>query len=241
MRKFLKKSLAVAAIALAGSASAAVVTFEQPVSPFVFEGSPVDLGDYWLEAYSGLPSPGAFVGAIVDGSDLAANCTNGLLCPTNNASHFYTSLDDSYFFIGRQDEQNFKLVSFQASFMGFTGLTYPATSGLLILAGYSAAGTLLATSSQIAVAGPTSGQFSFATFGATEMGAAFANTEINYFRVLAYSCNAAGSCTRTANQANFAFDNFTDSITAVPEPSSWALMGLGLAGVIAAARRRRSV
>ena len=35
-------------------------------------------------------------------------------------------------------------------------------------------------------------------------------------------------------------DNLTVGITAVPEPANWALMGLGLAGVIAARRRSNS-
>jgi hypothetical protein len=52
-------------------------------------------------------------------------------------------------------------------------------------------------------------------------------------RVLGYACDAGGSCSRTSNLANFAIDN----IETVPEPTTFALLGLGLAG-LAFARRR---
>jgi hypothetical protein len=160
--------------------------------------------------------------------------------PSNNTSHYYAALDDSFPIFGRNDDKLFKLKSLDVSFMGFAGLTYPAVSGLLILEGFNAAGNLAATSSQILIGGPSGGKFSFATLSVTaaNFGAAFANSEFAAVRVLGYACNAAGSCSRANNQANFAYDNFVDNIAAVPEPGTWGLMALGLVGLGALARRR---
>lgn len=214
-----------AALCAAPAAQAEVLDFEVELdSPFMFSGDQVVMGDFWVESYGGTQE-GDFVGAVVNNDSCFA-----IACPVNNASNYYTGLNDGYFYFGRSNNATFKLKSFQASFIGVGQASFPAVSGLLILQGYNANGSLAAPSQQFALGGPTGGSFNFANYDA----GAFGNTTYSFVRVLGYACDASGGCNRNSNLANFAIDN----ITLVPEPMSWALMGLGLFGVAAFSRRR---
>ena len=56
--------------------------------------------------------------------------------------------------------------------------------------------------------------------------------------IASFSCDFDGECNAfNSNQGQFALDNISD-VSAVPEPSTYAMLGLGLALVGFAARRR---
>ncbi|MES2150994.1 MAG: NF038120 family PEP-CTERM protein [Pseudomonadota bacterium] len=225
---FLKKLALVAALGACGLAQADVLTFEQPTdSSFLFAGDHVQMGKYWIESYGG--NQGDLVGAIIDGSD-SDTCIS-VSCPVNNASHYYAGLDDGYFFFGMNDASNFKVKSLQASFIGAGQASFPATSGLLILQGFNFEGAAVGGALQLGLGGPNAqGQFNFANFNL----GAFSNTFVSYVRVLGYACDGSGNCNRSSNLSNFAIDN----IETIPEPTTWALLGLGLIGLGAFSRRR---
>lgn len=230
--KFLKKVIAAAALSACSVAQAGVLNFEQDVdSPFLFAGDHVRMGEFWIETYGGVYDYD-LVGAIVDGS--SGDCMTGG-CPVNNASKYYASLDDSYFYFGMNDDAHFKVNSLQASFMGAGQGSFPAVSGILVLQGFDQFGVGVGGAVQIGLAGPnTKGDFNFASYNL----GAFSNNSLSYVRVLGYACDAtSGICNRSSNLANFAIDNITT--TTVPEPTSIALLGLGVAG-LAFARRRRA-
>jgi hypothetical protein len=229
--KLLKTIIAAGALAACGIAQAYVLNFEQPKAdtPFFFSGDHVKMGEFWVESYGGLAA-GDFVGTVIDGSD--PTICMAVACPVNNKSNYYAGMDDGYFYFGMNDNANFRVQSLQAAFIGAQD-SYAATAGLLVLQGYNAAGVAVGGALQIGLAGPNAkGEFNFATYNL----GAFGNTTVNYVRVLGYACDSTGSCNRSNDVANYAIDN----IVTVPEPTTLALFGLGIAGVAAFARRRRA-
>jgi hypothetical protein len=221
----LKKLAAAAAMSVAGFAQAGVLNFEQPVDmPFVFAGDHVQFGTYWIESY-GAPFTSDLVGMVLDGSD-PSSC--GLACPVNNSSMYYAGLADGYFYFGNNNDTRLKVLSLKASFMGIP----QATTGALVLQGFDADGNALGNALQLSLGGPDkSGNYNFATFNL----GAFSDTAYSYVRVLGYGCSG-NSCTRASNLSNFAIDDIVTE--QIPEPASWALIGLGLLGVGAFTRRR---
>lgn len=213
-------AIAIAAALCASSASQAdVLDFETPQdAPFVIPGNVLTFGEYRVEAI-------ADFGALITNDD----CAGGLQCPVNNPTTYYGALNDGYFVFGKTDDSKFKISNLDASFIGAQNSPYAAVSALLYVAGYN--GNTFVKDIYLSLAGPVNGQFQFANF---QMGA-FSNFEFTDVLVAGFACDLAGNCNRNTNQANFAVDNIT---TFVPEPGSFALLGLGLLGLGAASRRR---
>ncbi len=245
--KYRYLAVVAALVVSAGVARADVIDFEQPVTPqnafapfapFLTHGDAFYQGAYYVSAFSNAPGAAQYdlVGALVSGSDLSM-CF-GVTCPTNNASTFYAALNDSVLALGRSDNKTFTVKSFDASFVGGADISaLPAVSGLLRLQGVTAAGAGFTQTYQLA--GPSSGALSFASYATT---GTFSSTQFQTLYVFGYSCDAAGNCGAfNTNRAQFAVDNIQlTSVTAVPEPETWSLMLLGLAGVGALARRQRA-
>jgi hypothetical protein len=226
--KFFKSIIAVAALSTCAVAQADVtLNFEGDAPGIFFAGGHNYIDDYWIETYGGTLTTD-LAGMIVDGSDRFA-CDSGISCPVNNKSKYLGLFDDSYFYFGLADDSRFKLTSLQASFIG-AGQAYPATSGILQIQGFNANGNAVGGVLQLALSGPTNGAFNFANYST----GAFGNQLVSYVRVLGYACDATGSCNRNSNLSNFAIDN----IVTVPEPTTLALLGLGLAGFGVSRRRR---
>lgn len=247
MKHYLKQS-AVALAALASlSAQAVVVTFDQPIDttnapfapllPYTAAGTEIVTQGIWFDPYSAVAGrqDGDLVGAIIDGTD-STNICAALVCPTNNTGTYLAGLNDGYLLFGAVDGSPLRLTSFSASFIGAQGDTLAAVPGILRISAVNASNVTLATV-DFNLAGPNAGgALSFATFSNT---GALGTTNAAFYRVRAAYCDTTGACSFTStNKGQFALDNI--NVTAVPEPSQWALFGLGLAGVAAIARRRRA-
>lgn len=242
MKHVFSRVVAIAAIVLSSSAAqATIIDFEQPVggpeaqnAPFLGHGDTFYQGDYFFSPFSNAPNagPGDFVGTMIDGRDLAM-CFS-VLCPTNNPTTFYGSVNDGAMAFGRLDGQSFAVNGFDASFMGASGASFPAVSGLLRLQGFTSTGASSYQTYQLA--GPdANGSFGF---GSYQTSGTFASTMFQTMYAFGFACNAAGSCSAfSTDTAQFALDNI--SVTAVPEPETTALFALGLIAMGAAVRRRR--
>lgn len=249
MNKFCRyMAVAAALVSSAGLAHADVIDFEKPVTadnsyapfaPLLTHGDEFYQGNFYLDPFSnaaGATVGADLVGALVNGSDLST-CFS-VACPTNNASTFYTSLNDGVLALGRLDNKTFTVNSFDASFLGGADIgTLPAVSGLLRLQGITAAGASLTQTYQLA--GPSGSALGFASYATAGI---FATTQFQTLYAFGFACDTQGSCSAfSTNRGQFALDNIQlTSVTAVPEPETWALMLMGLAGVGALSRRQRA-
>lgn len=241
MKKLLPRlTLAAAATACAAASHAVVITFDAPIdsslaafAPLLTHDDEITTQAYFVNTLSTKAGaqPGDLVGALVDGSSLAATCV-GLVCPTNNSTNFLAALNDGYLAIGRVDGVRTNLTGFSASFIAAPGAAVPALSLILRVDGL--VGSTVASRQDFNIPGPTGGIYSFAAYSAN---AAFSTGAFDYVAIYGFACDAAGNCSRALDRAQFALDNV--NVNAVPEPGQWLLMGLGLAGVGAATRRRR--
>ncbi|MBT9456653.1 MAG: PEP-CTERM sorting domain-containing protein [Burkholderiaceae bacterium] len=244
MKKMLKTALAIAALAGMGAAQSAVITFdgleESPFAPtlavgLLGDGDEFYQSNFWLAPFSNSATslPGDLVGAIVDGADLSNTC-HSVACPTNNGTKFYTAVDDGLLAIGAMSGQTFTLNNFQASFVGAGGEVFPTTTLLLRIQGRLANNSTL--TAQFNLPGQSGGVFSFQNYATS---GAFATTQFKNVIFYGLACNAQGSCSAfSSDKGQFALDNI--NVSAIPEPSSWLMMGLGLAAFGAFARRRNA-
>ena len=192
-----------------------------------------DGGNFWLSAYSNVvgAQPGDLVGGVFDGSD-PQGC--GIARPNNNATNYYGVLNDGILQIDPvKAGGTVSIRGFDASFLGYAqGASYPAVSGLLRIQGFYADNTSMYETYQLA--GPVGGSFQFQHYDTTSNFAAQQFSSVAFF---GFSCNTAGSCSAfSTNKGQFALDNV---VAAVPEPSTYAMLLLGLAGLGFAARRRK--
>ncbi|MEW7850582.1 NF038120 family PEP-CTERM protein [Massilia aurea] len=226
------------AAALAAPAQAATIGFESGYGAVAHGESYQESGfSMYFDANRLGADSSSAVGAFVDGSDPWA-CD--MACPVNNASRYYGAFNDSVVWITADDDNPFRMLGLDASFIGHTTELggYPAVAGLLRAQGFHADGTSSIVT--LALDGPSSGGFEFGAYGL----GAFSQLAFVEIALFGFVCNLSGNCSPFGtNQGQFAIDNVNlelAEVADVPEPASALLFGLGLAGLAAGARRRRN-
>ncbi|MBQ5950303.1 NF038120 family PEP-CTERM protein [Massilia sp. ST3] len=232
------KQLAAAALGAAAFAAApaqaGVIGFDGWYGPVagteVYTESGFNLGFYANVAGGGA---GALVGEFIDGSD-PTYCVS-MACPVNNPGMYYGAFNDSYIDItSSTNGQRFNIKSIDASFIGASPVlsSYPAVAGFLRIQGFRADGS--SALQDVIFGKPAAGGFQFGHYNMT---AAFAANEFVEALLFGFVCDSAGQCKAfQTNQGQFGVDNI--ELTAVPEPASALIFGLGIAGLVAARRRK---
>lgn len=239
----IKATALAAVLALgAGTVQASTITFEGLTSGYVGDSDTFIQNGLYVTGYSiaARAQIGDRIGAIVDGSNLSF--CSPLACPTNNATTFYAGLNDGVLqFDPLSVGSSIHVYGVDASFIGaVVGANYPINSGMLQIQGFFADGS--STYNRFFLGGPVDGSFNFQNFTTS---AAFAANAFASVAIFGYSCNSVGSCTAFRdNTAQFAIDNINITVdgtngAAVPEPGTWAMLGLGLA-MMTASRRKKS-
>lgn len=227
--KRLTKLALVGALALMSAAPAMADTINfDTLDPTIFGGGETFTeSGYTLEVVDG--GSGGFAGAIGNGND-PFQCEVAS-CPSGNSSYFYFGVNDGGLKITRNDQLAFRLSSLDYAFLapigGLPGYSY----GQLTVTGTTVAGASVHASfdfpTLVGGSSPFVNANLFSQFGSTS----FSNVTVS-------SCVFDGeNCINPASyQAQFALDNLV--LAPVPEPETYAMMGLGLAAIGLVARRR---
>lgn len=220
-----------ASLTLLPAARADVLDFNSVDIGYHFDGDVFQHGNYqFTSLYEGDPAyGGGLVGAVFDGTDLGV-CGN-MTCPTNNLSNYYAALNDGLLSMKATSGTAFHVTGFDSSYINPLS-DHVADPAVLAIQGVRADGSI--AEEYYSLYEPAWGFLQYHTSTAFS---AESFVQVNFY---AYSCNYSGNCYAfNSNKAQFALDNI--NVTAVPEPASYAMLGLGLAVLGVVARRRRPV
>lgn len=227
-----------ASMCCAAPAFADVVNFE--TLPLSANDSGVTLSEagYDMLLVEG-PVAGAYgfsggTGVVINSND-PASC-DIIVCPSGATGNYLAVINDGAVRFSHPGVlSGFTLTGFDFAFIAPAAVP-DGTYGQLTLTGMNWQGTTISTSLDFPGA-DANGRF---LFGSAELSAAFRANVFSSLTLSACLLDGAGGCfnsfdNRANNQAQFAIDNL--NLTAVPEPTSFLLFGLGI-GALGLARRR---
>lgn len=232
---------------MAAPAQAALLTFDAAqnvVTPVLNAGDTAyNTGDAFTEGLFTLqvrnnPTAAAddygLVGAMIDGSN--PNACTLIACPAGNGSVYFGGLNDGWLNITISGAAGFRVDGLDYAFIAPLGGLLDFSYGRLMLTGTDTNGNVITTAADMPGQN-ADGRFVFDAF---MVDSAFRNTTLVNLAIGACLFDGAGECVFqrdvVQNQAQFAIDDL--DLNVIPEPSSYALMLLGFAGLAAFSRRR---
>lgn len=232
--------LTLAAAVFAAPAQAATITFEGGAGAAYGSGESYSESGYqfgfWSPFDNTANGDGTLVGVNIDGSD--PSWCQSMACPTGTSGAYYGAMNDSSVSVFSEAGNAFQIQGFDASFIGYNAdlNSYMDTVGLIVVLGLTAAGDIL--QEQFWLNGPGATGFGFQNFATSTLSG---NSFIELL-MIGYACGTDLICrAEENNKAQFAIDNVVlvaDGAAEVPEPATGLLLGIGLMGLLARARRR---
>jgi hypothetical protein len=240
LKKITGAALGALALMSATPAMAAVIDFES-IGPSIYGGTETLSENGYTMTVIDTPAAGpagtGLAGVVGNGSDpyLCAVAA----CPTGNGGNFYMGVNDGSLKVARGDHAAFQVSSIDYAFVAPVGGLPSYSYGQLTLLGTRADGGTIAVAYDFPVLDAL-GSSPFITNSLT----AFGNISLSSLVISSCMFDGSGGChsplAGSENQAQFAFDNLNvTAVTAVPEPETYALMGLGL-GLVGLLSRRRA-
>jgi hypothetical protein len=175
------------------------------------------------------PTGTGFAGAIGNGGDpfLCAIAA----CPSGNSSMFYLGVNDGSVNISRGDNKAFRLGSIDYAFLAPVDNLPGYSYGALTVTGTTTSGGTISYAFDFpALEGGNS------PFLSASLASKFGSTAFSSVTISSCIFTEDGCVNPFDNQAQFAFDNLT--LAPVPEPQTYAMLGLGLAAISLVSRRR---
>jgi len=208
---------------------AAQLSFEDIAPNMYAGGDSFTTQGYTATVLDSAAGPG-LAGAMLDGAD-PFSCFIAA-CPVGNDGHYFAGINDGGVRFARADALGFQLGSLDFSFVAPVGGLINFTVGQLVLTGKKLSdGSLVQAFMDFPE--QINGDYEFATW---KFGDGFGKQILSELSVSACLYDMGACVAPAMNQAQFALDNVT--LSAVPEPATYLLMALGLAGLMVVARRR---
>lgn len=176
-------------------------------------------------------TPGYDFGTVGKNIDL------GSIAPSGNSSQYFFNSNDGDLLIQRTDGGTFSLDGFSAAFVPLLPAPTPAQTIVIVAYAFAADGSKFGT--YFGLGSSTTSNYPFLSYsGAADFGAFKNLVAVDFFACVLTDSSVCAVASK--NNGQFALDNVVVT-TPVPEPSTYALMALGLAGLAVLRNRRKTL